>query len=343
LTKDSFHQLSMAKWHYPRRYVSATFGLFTHILILLFFAYPARAQFSGPALGATTPVNQALTPTTDPTILFPASRDIHIGADDLVAVHVYGAPDYASPVRVSLDGMIQLPLVGTVTIQGLTLHEAEKRIAEQLIAAGMYRDPQITVQLMESPNQVVTVTGEIHGVVPLLGEKKLFDVLATAGGLPPTASHIITIHRPGLEQPIIVDLGVDPARSKFANVPVFAKDTIVVSRVGVVYVLGAFKLQGAYPITQNSPLTLMEVTAMSGGTGYEGKFNDLRLIRTAGTDRTVVKVDIKRVMRGQDPDPILQADDIVFLPSAPMKSAIKSGGLGTLLGFASLLVLAAQR
>lgn len=309
-------------------------------LLLLLFVLPVEGQFSGPALGATTPVNPVVTPTTDPAILYPASKDIHIGAGDLIAVHLYGAPDYTPPVRVSLDGMIQLPLIGTVTIQGLTLHEAEKRIADHLIAAGMYRNPQITIQLMESPNQIVTVTGEVHGVVPLLGDKRLFDVLATVGGLPPTASHIITINRPDLDQPILVDLGVDPARSKFADIPLFAKDTIVVSKVGVVYVLGAFKTQGAYPITQNSPLTLMQVTALSGGTGFEGKYDDLRLIRTVGTDRKLVKVDIKRVMHGKDPDPVLQADDIIFLPSAAMKSAIKSGGIGTLLGFASILIVA---
>ena len=48
--------------------------------------------------------------------------------------------------------------------------------------------------------------------------------------------------------------------------------------------------------------------------------------------------DIKKVLYGQAPDPVLQADDIIFLPSSALKDAIKSGGLGTLLGVASLLV-----
>jgi len=84
----------------------------------------------------------------------------------------------------------------------------------------------------------------------------------------------------------------------------------------------------------------MQVAALSGGPGFEGKYGDLRLIRTIGVERKVVHVDIKRVMNGKDPDPVLQTDDIVFLPSDSMKAAIKSGGLGTLLGFASILIVA---
>lgn len=299
-----------------------------------------QAQFSGPALGASTPVNRPVTPTTDPAILYPAGREIHLGPGDLIAVHLYGSQDYSPIARVSVDGSVQLPLLGTVPVDGLTIHEAEKLIAERLMTAGMYRNPQLTLQLTESPNQAATVTGELHGVVPVVGQRRLFDVLASAGGLPATASHIVTIQRPGIDQPIVVDLGTDPAQSDKANVPIFPRDTIVVARTGVVYVLGAFKSQGAIPLQQNSPLTLMQVAALSGGPGFEGKSSDLRLIRTDGVERKVVHVDIKRIMNGKDPDPVLQTDDIVFLPSDSMKAAIKSGGLGTLLGFASILIVA---
>ena len=80
------------------------------------------------------------------------------------------------------------------------------------------------------------------------------------------------------------------------------------------YVLGGFKNQGLVPITGNSPLTLLQITALSGGPDKDAKYDDLRLIRTNGGKRTFVKLDIKRVMNGKDPDPILQADDILYMP-----------------------------
>jgi polysaccharide export outer membrane protein len=331
------------------------------LTLVLFMAISgiAQGQFSGPAPGPSTVINPPVTITTDPAILFPAHRDVYLGTEDVVTVRVFGSTEYGPTARVGLDGTIQLPLIGSVQVQGLTVHQAQDLIAQKLVSAGMYRDPQVSIQITDSPNQIATVVGELRGVVPIVGERRLYDVLAAvgggggfsstattvvvgAGGLPPTASHIITINRPGLAEPITVDLGTDPAKSSMADIPIFARDTIIVPRVGIVYLLGAFKIQGAIPLAQNSPMTLMKMAALAGGPGFEGKTSDLRIIRSVGLTRQVVRVDVKRVMDGKDPDPVLQAEDIVFLPSSSMKAAIKSGGIGTLLGIVSVLLVAAQ-
>jgi polysaccharide biosynthesis/export protein len=327
------------------------------MLLLMALSGSSMAQFSGPALGISTPINPPVTITTDPAILFPANRDVYLWHDDLIAIHLFESQDYVPTVRVGLDGMIQLPLIGSVRVEGLTLHQAQDLIAQRLVSAGMYRDPQVTIQIVESPNQTATVIGELHGIVAIIGERRLYDVLSAVGsgggfsststtvvvgggGLPTTASHVITINRPGVAQPITVDLGTDPAKSTEANIPIFPRDTIVVPRVGVIYLLGAFKNQGAIPLTQNSPMTLMKVAALTGGSGFEGKQGDLRIIRSVGTERQVVRVDLNKIVKGQAPDPVLQPEDIVFLPTNSMKAAIKNGGIGTLLGIVSILLVA---
>jgi polysaccharide biosynthesis/export protein len=313
------------------------------VLLLWSYGGSALAQFTGPSLGSSASVNLPLPPTTDPAILYPGPREIHLEHGDLITVHLYGTADYIPTARVSLDGSIQLPLIGLVHVEDLSLHEAQDLIAQRLTDAGMYRNPQVSIQITESPNQVVTITGEMHGLIPMVGgQKRLFDVLAAAGGLPVVASHTITINRPGVAQPIIVDLGTNPATSALSNVPIFARDTIVVARVGVIYLLGAFKTQGPIPLQQNSPLTLMQAAAIGGGPGWEGKSNDLRIIRTVGLERKVVTVDIKKIFNGKAPDPVLQTDDIVFLPTSTMKAAIKGGGISTLLGIATTAILSLQ-
>ncbi len=305
---------------------------------MLLFARPATAQFNGPALPSATGVNHPTPVTTDPALLFPASHNIVLNPGDLISVRVFGPGDYAPTVRLGVDGKAQLPLIGVVSLQGLTITDAETLIADKLLTGGIFRNPQVTIQLLEGPSATISIIGEQHAVLPVNGQRRLLDVLAAGGGLPPSASHIITINRPGVAQPIVVDLGTDPARSALANIPVFAGDTIVVARIGVVYVLGAFKNQGAIPITGNSPLTLLQVASLVGGPNFEGKYDDMRIIRTVGSERTLVKVNIRKVMYGKAPDPVLQADDVIFLPDSMIKSAIKSGGVGVLFSAVSVFI-----
>lgn len=211
----------------------------------------ASAQFSGPRSTDTSTINVAPTLTTDPAILFPPSRDIRLAPGDTVLVTVYGATDYHITDRVSLNGYLSLPLIDPLQVGGLSPHEVEHLLQTRFESAQIFRNPQVTVSITESPNQVATVIGEIHGVVPLLVPKRLFEVIAAAGGFPPTASHVVTIHRPGLTEPITIDLGNNPAESKLAQIPIFAGDTIVISRPAPIYIIGAVKTQSAL----NTPST----------------------------------------------------------------------------------------
>jgi polysaccharide export outer membrane protein len=298
-----------------------------------------NAQFAGPALTANPTTNQQHPATTDTSILMPGLRDPLINPGDLLTVRVFGISDFAPAVRVSVDGNVQLPLIGQVPIAGLTVNRAADLIAARLSSAGMFVNPQVTVTVTEAAVQFATVTGEMHGIIPISGDRRLLDVLAAAGSMPATASHVITILRNGATDPIVVDLGTDPTKSAQADISILPGDKIIISRVGVVYILGAFKNQGAIPLQQNSPLTLMQATALSGGAGYEGKFKDLRIVRTVGLTRTFVNVDISKVLKGTAPDPVLQADDIVFLPSDTLKAIIKSGGINTFTSIIDVLLI----
>jgi polysaccharide export outer membrane protein len=315
-----------------------THGLpFAICMLMLIVSSRAFAQFSGPATSSTETYNQALTPTTDQAILYPGERDIVLTVGDMISIRLFSDAEYNSTVRINNDGTVLLPLIGIVHLEGITVTQAEQLIAEKLVAAGMYRDPQVTLQITEGPNAVVTFIGEMHAVLPVQGTRHLLDVLSAGGGLPPTASHVLTIDRPGVPKPIVVDLGTDPMRSSLGNIPVFPGDTIVVSRIGIIYMLGSFgSASGTIPLNAYTPLTLTEATALSGGIKFDGRFNDLRIIRTVGDHRTVAVYDIKKVLNGKAPDPILEPNDIVYLPPVPLKQLLNSGGLGTILSIVDL-------
>jgi polysaccharide export outer membrane protein len=317
--------------------------LFRFVCALFFVAATASAQFNGPGTVAPSnpEISRPVTLTTDQAILFPRTHDLLLTPGDLVSIHIFGQADYTPTVRIGTDGNVLLPLIGLVHLEGVSVTQAEELLSKKLVDGGIYRNPAVTLQILEGPNAVATVIGEAHGIAPIVGTRRLLDVLTSIGGLPSTASHVITIHRADQDTPIVVDLGSDPLHSQAANIPIFAGDTIIVARVGVVYLIGAFKTPGIIPLTPYTPLTLMQATALTGGMAYEAQYNDLRVIRTIDGRRTVVKLDIKRVLYGKDPDPILQANDIVFLPTSAIKASISNGSIGTVLGVASLLITAA--
>jgi polysaccharide export outer membrane protein len=297
----------------------------------------ASAQFNGPGPSSTGALNQPQTVTVDQALLNPGARDAVLAQGDTLGVRLFNQPEYTPVVTIGVDGKALLPLIGVVALDHLTVTAAEELIASRLRSAGMYKDPQVTITVTAGPGTTTTVIGEAHAVIPISGSRRLLDVLAAAGGLPATASHVITINRPGVPEPIVVDLGTDPSTGAAANIAIFPGDTIVVARVGVIYLLGSFKVSGTLPLTTNTPLTLMQAASLGGGPTLDAKLNDLRLIRTIGNRRIVVKLDMKRVEYGKDPDPLLQPNDILFMPNSFVKTVFTNGELGSFLGLISVL------
>jgi polysaccharide biosynthesis/export protein len=298
-----------------------------------------QTGIQGPTSPTVAPAQNA-NPSTmtlaDQSMLYPG-EDFTLSPGDLIDVHIFLQPDYVATVRLGLDGTVELPFIGSVPLQGLTVRAAQALIADRLRTGQFYKDPEVTIQVLNTVNGSITITGEVRAVVPVSTQRSLREVLLTAGGLPVTASHTVKIVRPGVAEPIVVDLGADLAASAAANIPVHPHDIIQITRASVVYVLGAFQRQGAVPLDQATPLTLLQLAALSGGINYEAKYEDLRLVRTVGSERRVVSVDIKKVRDGKAPDPILQANDIVFLPTSDMKAILKSLGVGGVLGLVSLV------
>jgi len=312
------------------------------LALAIFTVAQASAQFNGPPSTSVPELNRPTQLTTDQAVLYPPVNEQVLALGDQLTIHLFGEGEYSPVVRIGTNGTALLPLIGVVKLSGLTITQAEELIAAKLVEARMYKEPQVTIQITEGPNAVVTIMGEAHGVIPVTSPRRLLDVLSSAGGLPATASHVITISRPGVAEPIVVDLGSDPLHSALANIPVFAGDTIIVARIGLIYVVGAFKVSGTIPLSTYSPLTLMEATSLAGGTTPDGEMGNLRLIRTIGNQRTVAKLDINRVMRGKDPDPVLQPNDILFLPSNWLKGVLINGGVGAVLGAASIAISIAR-
>lgn len=333
-----------------RRILTAALTLLVSLILVV--SAPAQTAGTQPAVtpgvtsGIPTPGQTPAAPSasqgttainSSAAMLYPGD-DFQLGPGDLINIRVFGSGDYVTTVRLEINGDVELPYIGKIHLDKLNVHQAQQLVAERLRTGGFYIDPEVIIQVLESINSSVTVAGELRQVVPITGARPLISIISAAGGLPPSASHTVRIIRPGRNEPIVVNLGTDLTNSEAANMLIYPRDIIQISRAGVIYVLGAFRNQGSLALDQSMPLTLIQVAALSGGVGFEGRYEDLRLIRTFGTERRVVEVDVKKVIQGKAPDPILQANDIVFLPTNNMKAALKSLGVGGVIGLVTLLV-----
>ena len=114
-----------------------------------------------------------------------AQGDYRIGPSDVLSVSVFQVPDLTVPsVQVSGDGMIALPLIGSVRAAGQTARQLEAQIAAKLRARYL-QSPQVTVEIKDFASQQFTVEGSVNkpGVFPMPGgSSTLLRAIATASG-----------------------------------------------------------------------------------------------------------------------------------------------------------------
>jgi len=251
-----------------------------------------------------------------------------IGAGDLLEVSLYGMPDFKTDVRVNSGGEISLPMLGAVAVSGLSVEQAQLLIEHKLSEKGLFNDPHVTVFEKEYATQGISVLGEVQkpGIYPLLGSRKLYDVISTAGGTTPKAGRYVLITRRNDPQhPVRVPLVTGTPESMENNVTVEPGDTIVVSKAGVVYVVGAVHQPGGFIMENGNDITVLKAIALAQGTNPNAALNSAKLIRKTPEGPKDVPLELKKILAAKAPDLQLQPDDVVFVPDSAGKSAAKRG------------------
>lgn len=140
---------------------------------------------------ATPPAEaqRRVAPAPEPVKPLPASgQEYRIGNNDLLEVEVLDVENLKRSVRVNSSGTVSLPLIGYVTLAGLTAQQAEQTIADRYREKYL-QDPQVSVFIKEFTTERITIEGAVFkpGIFPLQGNMTLLRVLAMAGGFGPMA------------------------------------------------------------------------------------------------------------------------------------------------------------
>jgi polysaccharide export outer membrane protein len=232
-----------------------------------------------------------------------------VGAGDTVRITAFRYPELTTETRVSEEGEVQVPLIGPVTLRGLTPEKAAALIAERLKEGHYLLNPEINVAVVQPRSRQVSVLGHVArpGRYMLEGATaRLSDVVAMAGGLVPTASDILVAKRTrqGKTESLNVDLAAIIRGSPDANdIELASGDAVFVPKAAVVYVYGEVTHGGSYRLEPG--MTVMQAISLAGGVTPRGS-EKLAKLRRKRADGTWIE------MRA-GPTDIVAADDVVYV------------------------------
>jgi len=276
-----------------------------------------------PVTGETpqpAPANETAKPQS-PRLL--ANSNVKLGIGDLIEISVFGVPDLSTKVRISGSGDVYLPLVDYVHLADLTTDEAQELIQKRLEDGGFVRGPHVSIFVDESASQAITLVGEVTrpGAYPAIGERRLFDLISAAGGLTDKAGRNVTIeHHGDPGQKVEVELSANLTEDTQNNVDVFPGDTIIVSRAGIVYVVGDVQRPSGFRIEDNT-LTVLKALALVGGGTRTSSLSKTRILRETPNGTQEIPVNLKKILYAKAPDMPLVKGDVLFIPGSAAKSA----------------------
>lgn len=356
------------------------------ILCLCLSPLPSRSQTSAQGLAQSEPnlaeqttedynrrleqLRRSLTSETESD-----TSDYRIGAQDLLEIKVFEAPDLNRSLRVSAKGDISLPLLGSVQAATLTAQELEALLEYKLHK--YMKDPHVDVLVSSVESHPISVVGAVKkpGVFQVRGPKTVLEMLSLAEGLADDAGDDVLVMRgagwdltdsraenhvpsaseaaptpnaperkdqqQGNEETVRVNLKnlLENGDARL-NVPVRPGDIVKVPRAGVVYVVGEVKKPGGFVLKSNEELTVLKAMALAEGLTLTAVKDQARIIRTdaASGEKKEIPINLGKILDGKTSDPALQAADIVFIPNSNGKYAVFRGSEAAISAITSLLV-----
>jgi len=199
----------------------------------LVFQGPAAAQQTS-VQGAAPAAAAAAEPLDLRNMATPVvglGKEYRVGPNDLIDVEVFDLDNLKRTVRVNAAGAISLPLIGAVTVAGLTSQEVEARIADRYREKYL-QNPQVSVFIKEFTTERITVEGAVvkPGIFPLSGQITLLRALAMAGGFGPIAdsSQVMLFRVNEQRQREVAVYDVAKIRSGKSDDPVIRGDDLIV-------------------------------------------------------------------------------------------------------------------
>ncbi len=278
------------------------------LAILLALHTGSAATAEDPALASgiepaeSVPVEQVpAAPMTAP------SGQYEIGQGDTIVVQVFGDPSLSGPFVVDDSGAIDFPLIGRVSVAGLTPAGVTTALRDRLMPDFLL-NPSITVSVSAYRSQPVQVLGAVGkpGVYYLRGPTSLLQILGEAGGVSHGGVAEIRVTHGSLETVI----PYDQLLAQQGNSLAVTKGDIITVPQSLVSVMGQVGKPGEIGFREG--LTLSQCLAAAGGALPTADLGHVYILR--GERR--IRVSLRRILSGKQADVIVQPGDRIFVPES---------------------------
>ena len=202
-----------------------------------------------------------------------------ISPNDTIEIQVLGpAHDkFSGTFTVALDGCIEYPRFGRISVKDLTAEEVRVTITKKL--SDELLDPQVIVGLNQAKNKQVFVGGEVRSVAPVMYANSITvrQALIMAGGLTDQAANEATIVRPGSPNLSIDVVRLFAGDPSVPDMPLQENDTILVEKAKPVFIQGFVGTPGPYVVRPGT--TVQQAVTMAGGITEKGRNTGIKIQR----------------------------------------------------------------
>jgi len=224
----------------------------------------------------------------------PAGPDYVLGSGDEVAIDIWGGVSQRIARVVDREGRISLPEAGPVTVSGMSLATAEKRI--QTALAPQFRDAKVSVAVRRLRTVRIYVVGDVQrpGAYDISSLSTPLNALYVAGGPTPTGSLRTVRHYRGsqlISEMDLYDLLLKGVRKSIEHLE--PGDSILVPTVGPqVGVSGSVRRPAVYELKSTTD-TLEDVIGMAGGVTVASALTEVKAERIEPhAQRVTIKVPL---------------------------------------------------
>lgn len=305
-------------------------GCFRRLLMLLPALWlggcatlPEPGEIPADAAGETfKPVEQAreaMATKQDLALVEEADDPVYLfGSGDVLRIDVYERPEVSGEHVIGPDGIITLPLVGDVYINGMTREEARSVLTTRL--KDYFTHPHVTIAVRDYVSNQVTVLGRVEtpGRQRFEHPPTLAEVLANAGALP-ILDKQATLTRcaimRGRNKLIWVDLKALLTGDLAYNIRMRKGDIVFIpdSADTSVYVLGAVIKPGSYRLTPR--MTILDALAQAGGPSEDAQPKKIGIYR-AGAQQVEVIALGSVLAPDRRANYALEDGDVIFVPTS---------------------------